>query len=159
MDTAAILFGMPERHCHNCGKDFGRPPLLIKGDKAEDYRDIVESVEFSCCAYISGETVITIKKNETGASVTMHDYPRGRFIDDKQISSRRWNSLVNKLFSCLYLHEWKKRFRPKDMIILDGEYWMLKVRLTSGRIRTWAGDNEYPPYWTELKALLRSALR
>ncbi len=59
----------------------------------------------------------------------------------------------NSLYSELYLHEWKKKFVNYN--VLDGEQWELEIKLTGNRKRTYAGSNEFPPYWGELKAIFR----
>ena len=164
VDDKEILW-QPSRHCNQCKKDFGMPPVIV--DKhfngnylaGEDYRDIVESIEFSDGGYFGGYTDIKVKRNSHGAYVTVSKYPlnNNRIPEDKQITELRWNRLVNKLYTELYLHEWKKRF--DDPSVLDGEQWELTITLTGNRKRTYYGSNDFPPYWPELKALFRPFTR
>jgi hypothetical protein len=72
---------------------------------------------------------------------------------DRQITVKEWLLLLDKLYSRMYLHEWKKRYVDPDT--LDGTQWELKIKLTGGRQRNYYGSNEYPPYWTELKNIFR----
>ena len=72
---------------------------------------------------------------------------------DKQISSVKWQNIVNKLYTQLYLHEWKKKY--ENPTVLDGTQWQLDINLTNGRVRHYYGSNAYPPYWTELKKIFR----
>ena len=151
----------PSRHCNHCKKDFGMPPVLENRKQkdlpfllGEDYRDIVQSIEFRDGGFFDGYMDIEIKKNADGAFVKFHEFPFGKFpVADRQITPLRWDRLVNKLYTELYLHEWKKHF--DDPEVLDGEQWELTIKLTEGRKRTYSGSNAFPPYWSELKALFR----
>ena len=151
----------PSRHCNHCRKDFGMPPVLkdrkqkdIHLIMGEDYRDIVESIRFCDGGYFSGYTNIEIKKNANGALVTFQSFPFGKHpVPDRQITALRWNRLVNKLYTELYLHEWKKKYN--DPCVLDGEQWELTIKLAGSRKRSYNGSNAFPPYWPELKALFR----
>ena len=151
----------PSRHCNHCKKDFGMPPVLKNRKQkdppfitGEDYRDIVESIEFWDGGFFEGHTGIKIKKNDAGAFVTVYSVPHGKApVPDKQITTLRWNRLVNQLYTDLYLHEWKKTF--DDPGVMDGEQWELTIKLTGNRKRTYSGSNAFPPYWAELKALFR----
>ncbi len=152
----------PSRHCNHCRKDFGMPPVLADRKQkdssdpiGEDYRDIVQSIEFSDGGLFGGYTDIEIRKNEDGAFVTYCEMPSKRFpVPDRQITPLRWDRLVNALYTRLLLHEWKKRYY--DLCVQDGEQWKLTIKLTRGRKRTYSGSNAFPPYWPELKALFRS---
>ena len=151
------FFNMPSMHCNSCRKEFGTPPLLINRDKAEDLREIVESIEFCYGAYLSGETTVTIKKNEKGARVSVSEFPYGTEPpNDKQITPIRWTRLIDKLFNELHLHEWKKHYSPDGDWIMDGDYWHLKIKLSGKRVRIWSGENAYPVYWNKLRALFKS---
>jgi len=146
----------PARQCNDCGKEFGTPPLLVAKDymSAEDYRDIVRSIQFSVGGYFGGETEFLIKATEDGAQLTyspsffLHTMPK-----DVTISPRVWNTILNKLYAEIYLHEWKKNY--KNPGVLDGTYWYLEIKLTDGRVRTYKGSNAYPPYWPELVKIFR----
>ncbi len=69
--------------------------------------------------------------------------------DDIQITTDKWNQIVDTLYDKLYLHEWKKRY--VDLSILDGTQWSLDISLSNRRSRHFHGSNAYPPYWNELK--------
>ncbi|MDO4192551.1 MAG: hypothetical protein Q4D24_04545 [Erysipelotrichaceae bacterium] len=147
---------MPSRRCNECHKDFGSPPILLtpKKDLVEDYRDIVESVVFSIGGYLYGHTDITIKKNEDGAIVSVLKFPDlPENCGDVQITTEKWNKIINTLYEKLSLHEWKKSY--VDPLILDGTQWSLDVNLTNRRARHYHGSNAYPPYWNELKRVFR----
>ena len=148
----------PSRTCNACKKNFGTPPLIISKDmsNAEDYRDVVTSIRFSVGGYFSGSTEVTISRNEKGAFVKVEDYSlEGKMPvnKDKQISSTKWNRILNKLYSQLYLHEWKRRY--ENPCVLDGTQWELKIKLTGKRVRNYYGSNDYPPYWKELTKIFR----
>lgn len=146
----------PARHCNDCKKKFGTPPLIITKDRssAEDYRDIVTSIEFSDGGYFGGHTDIKITKNENGALVSVLMARHGIIPpEDRQITAARWNRILNELYSHMYLHEWKKNYC--DPYVLDGEDWMLEIKLTGGRERHYNGINDFPAYWKELKKLFQ----
>ena len=148
----------PTRVCNDCNKEFGTPPLIIAKDRssAEDYRDVVKSICFSFSGSFAEHTEITITRNEKGAAVKTIKWPADNAGDpeEKQISTRRWSNLLDKLHNRMYLHEWKKRFDGPD--VMDGIQWKLKIRLTGGRERNYYGSNAYPPYWEEMKKTLCS---
>jgi len=147
---------MPEMHCNECKKDFGKPPLLVlrKTGEVEDYRDIVTSVYFSVGGFFQGHQDVTIARNDDGAAVKVVNIPTDiEKKEDRQITVKEWLLLLDKLYSRMYLHEWKKRYVDPDT--LDGTQWELKIKLTGGRQRNYYGSNEYPPYWTELKNIFR----
>ena len=87
--------------------------------------------------------------------VIVEKYPfrEDRSTKETQMTTLRWNRLVNKLYTELYLHEWKKSYN--DWNICDREQWELIIKLSGNRKRTYHGSNAFPPYWPELKALFR----
>lgn len=150
----------PGRYCNDCHKEFARPPYLVSKDhsSAEAYADIVTGIRFSYGGFFQGHTEITIKRNKNGAIAVVSQFPyESKPVPDRQITALRWMRLVNRLYSELYLHEWKKDYDNFD--VLDGEQWSLEIILTNRRKRTYEGSNAYPPYWPELKALFRPFLR
>ena len=150
----------PGRYCNDCHKEFARPPYLVSKDhsSAEAYADIVTGIRFSYGGFFQGHTEITIKRNKNGAIAVVSQFPyESKPVPDRQITALRWMRLVNRLYSELYLHEWKKDYDNFD--VLDGEQWSIEITLTNHRKRTYEGSNAYPPYWPELKALFRPFLR
>lgn len=147
---------MPARRCNKCKKDFATASLLLtpKKDLAEDYRDIVTSIKFSVGGFFDGYTEITIRKNDNGAFVkAQKTFGYEELPEPKQITSAKWQRIVNQLYGQLYLHEWKKEY--VDPNVLDGTQWSLDINLTNKRVRHYYGSNDYPPYWTELKKIFR----
>ncbi len=65
--------------------------------------------------------------------------------------------LLNSLYGKLYLHEWKKRY--ENVLVLDGYFWELEIKLTNGRARKYSGSNDYPPYWKELQTAFKTFLK
>ena len=150
----------PERYCNDCHKEFARPPYLVAKDlsDAEAYCDIVTGIKFSYGGFFMGHTEIVLKKNADGAMVSVQQFPyKVEPIPDRQITPIRWLRLVNRMYSELYIQEWKKNY--DNPFVLDGEQWSLEILLTNRRKRTYQGSNDYPPYWSELKALFRPFLR
>ena len=155
-----------KRLCNKCKKGFGTAPVIY--DKAtfigEDYRDIVTSLKFSIGGFFGGHTEIKISKNDKGAIVNIDnrrfDLSHDEFFDSlnpKQITSLKWERILNKLYNEMYLHEWKKRY--EDPEVVDGTSWELVVTMTNRRKRTYNGINDYPPYWNEFKKIFREYTR
>ena len=71
----------------------------------------------------------------------------------REMTEKEWNRLLDRIYSKLYVHEWKKNFI--DPTIMDGEQWELTLKLTGGRQRRYSGSNAFPPYWRELKSTFR----
>jgi len=149
----------PEYYCNSCKKMFGFPPHLIneRANTAEAFEDIVTRIRFQRNNYFGVNQEIDIRKNEKGALVKATQWMPPKVIPERQITATRWRRLVDKLYSELFLNEWKKDYACYE--ILDGETWELEVFLTGRRKRTYTGSNAYPAYWGELKALMRPFLR
>lgn len=144
----------PTYHCFHCKKDVGAPPILLSKHGEEDYRDIVTSVRFSVGGFFGGyPEVLAIKEKDR---ITLDVRPGFREPEaylQRLMTEQEWNKLMDRLFSKLYLHEWKKNYA--DPNVLDGEQWELELKLTGGRVRNYGGSNAFPPYWAELKMTFR----
>ena len=148
----------PKRYCRDCKKAFDKPSVLFNRKKGfwEPYMFCVKSVRFMDGGYFGGTKEVIIKENDKGALVTINEYPMSYMNDEpneRQITYNAWSNITVKLYSELYLHEWKKRY--EDPNVLDGEQWELEIKLTDGRRRYYCGSNEFPPYWKELKKLFK----
>lgn len=142
----------PTYHCFQCKKNVGTPPILLSKYGEEDYREIVTSIHFEYGGFFCGNSEILIVKGEGGITLDVrHSY---RDLEAHRLMpEQEWNKLVNRLFSELYLHEWKKNYDNRE--ILDGVGWDLELALTRGRVKTYGGSNGFPPYWEELQATFR----
>lgn len=144
----------PTYHCFQCKKDVGAPPILLSKRGEEDYRDIVTSVRFSDGGFFGGyPEVLAIKGKDR---ITLDVRPGFREPEaylQRLMTEQEWNKLIDRLFSKLYLHEWKKNY--VDPNVLDGEQWELELKLSGGRVRNYGGSNAFPPYWAELKTMFR----
>ncbi len=148
----------PARYCNACHKEFGVPPYRISKDRstAEAYADIVTGIRFIYSEFCP-KLVIEIRKNPEGADVSVLQFPYAEdSVPARQISPLRWKRLVNRLYTKLYVHEWKKNYQEDAP---DGFHWSLTVMMTGRRVRTVRGSNAYPPYWEELKTLFRPFAR
>ena len=163
---APILYGMPafdaelqpEDHCFACGKDVASPPVFLsKKYGLEDYRDVVTEVRFRDGGFFQGFNDVRIRKKD--GKITLDVQPNlhsdGHPVQ-REMKPSEWKKLLDRLYCKLYLHEWKKNF--EDWTIMDGEQWILNVRLTNGRVRTYHGSNNFPPYWDELLAVFKPFL-
>ncbi len=148
----------PERYCNYCGKEFAFPTYLRNMERAVNWGDLVQSVEFQVGGFFGGITGINIKKNDKGAVVHIYFPYGGKILPaDRQISSLRWKKLVNRLFNELYILEWEKEYMDPDT--LDGTQWYLEIKRIDGSEWRIDGSNAYPPYWSELEALFRPFLK
>ena len=154
-DDGTMIDLDPKRYCNHCRKEFASPAYWQNKDLIAAYADLAESVEFQVGGFFGGTTRINIKKNDKGALVHVDCFPYGpeTLAEDRQITPLRWMKFINRLFNELYVHEWKKEY--VDPEVLDGTQWHLEIKLGGRRKRTIDGSNAYPPYWSELKALLR----
>ena len=144
----------PTYHCFQCKKDIGAPPILLSKHGEEDYREIVTSIRFSDGGFFGGCPEVRIVKGKDG--ITLDVRPGFREPEaylQRSLTEKEWNKLVDRLYSELYLHEWKKKYVDPD--VCDGEQWELELKLTRGRVREYYGSNAYPPYWAELKTTFR----
>ena len=147
---------LPTRFCNDCKKDFGSPAIFLDRTtkEYEDYVEAVTAVKFGVGGYFDGYLDIQIKRTDKGAHVHVTKTPYGEEAAiDKYITTGKWYRIVSTLYNRMYLHEWKKKY--VDYGVLDGTQWDLKITLSGGRERNYYGSNDYPPYWTELKALFR----
>ncbi len=151
----------PARCCNDCHKRFASPPYLISkaGHMAEVYADIVTGIKFSVEGYSPISQKIEIIKRQDGVFASADPlYSDSKPVRDHHITNIRWMRLLDRLYTELYLHEWKKNYET-DEFVLDGEQWTIEISLTNRRKRTYHGDNAYPPYWPEFQALLRNFVR
>ena len=150
----------PARKCNVCGRDFGTPPVLVDQatGQGEFLPDAVREVRFRILNFL-GSDEVRIRKTRGGAEVSVFRFDLKAPGGDTKLTPAQWQKLVSRLYDHLYLHEWKKRYKPVGFIILDGQSWSLEIRLTRGRRRTYAGENAYPPYWEALEQLFRPYMR
>lgn len=144
----------PRYHCFGCGRDVGTPPIFVRNGREEDYRDIVTGIVFSDGGYFGGYQEISIKKSK--GKIMLEVIPAFSMPESflqRDMTEKEWNRLLDRIYSKLYVHEWKKNFI--DPTIMDGEQWELTLKLTGGRQRRYSGSNAFPPYWRELKSTFR----
>ena len=153
----------PKRLCNNCKKTFGSEPVFYKIKEPIDsitgeyYRDIVTFLKFSISGFGYGNTTVTILKTDGRALVRLDKRLRKQngepdcFLDTKEITLSEWDSIIDKLYGEMYLHEWYKSYVNDQ--ILDGEQWNLEVTINRNHTIRYYGSNEYPAYWGELRKL------
>ena len=154
------LDGLPHRYCNDCKSGFAKSPVLYnkKIDTWETYLDQVQTVRFLVGGYFGGSTEIFIEETYKGALVTIRSYA-GEFRNEEMlpITLRKWTDIVVKLYSRMYLCDWKKEYKNPD--ILDGEGWELEIKLSDDRVEYYSGSNAYPPYWPELKKVFQPYIK
>lgn len=148
----------PQFHCFACKKDIGTPPILQSSHGVEDYRDIVTSVQFSDGGYFGGFDEVFFQKTQDGikVSITPSFLGKKKLPIEREVSEEEWETLLDKLFCRLYIHEWKKTYN--DYTVCDGEQWSLELRLIGNRQRNYQGSNAFPPCWSSLKRVFKSYL-
>ena len=150
----------PMYHCFDCNKNIGRPPIIVSKYGSEDYRNIITAVHFTDGGYFGGYDMVHIQKLkdkivvEVGFADISLQPPQEALNAKYEITEKRWDRLLERLFCTLYVHEWKKSYIAHD--VCDGENWGLGFRLTHGRTHNWGGSNAFPPYWKELKRTFKA---
>lgn len=150
----------PSKFCNNCKNRFGTPPVIYKNPHfykeacGKDYRDMVTTIRFKT-DYTGGFTQVTIEKNEKGALVKVlsicirnENYSQ-KFNEKIQIPNDKWRSILDKLYSDMYLHEWNESY--KNLNSPNGERWSLEITMEDQYKKIYSGSNAFPPYWPELK--------
>ena len=125
-------------------------------NEIEKVPQVVQSTVYNALSGTKSMKVETLLYICEGAQVTIDKFPIRDLseVSDRQISVLKWEKIVARLYSQMYLHEWKKRY--DDPYVLDGEQWSLEIGLTGRRKRTYCGSNAYPPYWKELLKIFRA---
>ena len=164
------------RQCADCGKQFGALPLIISRDKktAKDYREEVTTVELVLREVFGSYIKIEVKRNDSGAEVRVIEETKSPSSDlespslglgssdpghessneKRMITLEEWDSIVNSLYTQLYLHEWMKGY--DNRFIPDCPRWELKIRLRGRRQRNYHGSAALTPYYKELLRLMLS---
>ena len=154
----------PARYCNDCRREFARPPYLVGKDhrSAEAFPEIVTGIRFIYSEFFPKIT-IEILKNQNGADVSVLQFPETDQSAVLTISARTWKRLVDRLYTELYVQDWKREYEvcalDGEVCVLDGFHWSLEILMTDRRKRTYRGNNAYPPYWKELNSLFRPLLR
>ncbi len=146
----------PRYHCFACGKSIASPPILISKRGKEDYREIVTGIRFRDGGFLCGFQEIMIKKEGDQILLDVRSgCGKPEAFLQRAMTNVKWKKLMDRLYTKLYIHEWKKVFVDPGYMICDGEQWELKIKLSEGRVRNYSGDNAFPPYWAELKTTFR----
>ena len=127
---------------------------FYEGAWGKDYRDIVTAIKFKT-DYIGSYTQVSIEKNEKGAlvkvlSTCIHNEDTSlKYNENMQIPKDKWRSILDKLYSDMYLHEWNESYKNSNSP--NGERWSLEITMEGRYKKIYSESNAYPPYWTELK--------
>ena len=133
------VFSKGYAYCNDCKKDIDTPVIVFNKKKGcwEFYKDIVKEIRFSTYGYLSGYKEYVIKR------------------DDGKIPAYEWDQIMDNLYSRIHIHEWKNKYTDEELIILDGEEWKVELILDGRRIRTYRGENMYPPHWRMFVKIFR----
>ena len=164
-ETVRMARGGRTRKCSDCGKTFGRPPLITArgAQDGEDYRDAVTMIAFTLYGSEGACTGIRISRKKQGAVVQVTETaPDGQESDGsgsagtgtvtEEITDEKWDGMVNSLFQHLYLHEWNKNY--DNRFVPSAPHWELRLRLTGRRVRSWHGSTALTPYYKDLLKLM-----
>ena len=139
--------------------DFGSSSISTEeADPIEVYRNSVERIEFSIGGYGGDSYLVSVEKTDQGAHIHVQRWEYGHRecepTDDFDITRKRWENLVEKLYEKIRIHEWKRRYKDPD--ILDGTQWSLMVFMKDEREACISGSNSYPPNFNELLRAFRA---
>ena len=147
------------RKCPKCGSRRVAPILYGMPAFSEEMEQQLNEEKLylgGCCISGIDPTYHCFQcKKDVGAPPILLSKPEAYL--QRVMTEQEWNKLMDRLFSKLYLHEWKKNY--VDPNVLDGEQWELDLKLTGGRVRNYGGSNAFPPYWAELKTTFRPFFR
>lgn len=154
----------PQYYCNECKKTFGAVAQVIIENEITPLTDLITEVKYSEEVYRLPlpSPQVTIKKTGDGAHVEASGWAKGlRFFDDYDISKKRWDTLINKLYNDLFLNDWKHKhdLSDADYVVCDGMSWELVIVLEGNRKRTYSGENAFPPYWKEFMRLMRPFMK
>lgn len=122
--------------------------------KVEELKKLVNGVNFSFMSFIGGMDEVDIRKQDGKITVRVESM-RGHIDEEHSMSQEEWDALIDKLYDELHIDKWKRSYRPKEWIIMDGCTWELKISVEGGRKRIYRGDNVYPENWDEFESLMR----
>ena len=144
----------PKYHCFTCGKDIASPPLLMSKHGMEKYQEIVTSIHFTINDLFEGNEDVIMKKTGKGISVKVNRNDEdGSSSFAREMAEEEWRTVLETLYQHIFLHDWKRQYGdPSDQ---DGDHWSLDIHMTDNRVRRYRGNNQYPPYWSELKDVFK----
>ena len=65
-----------------------------------------------------------------------------------------WEDVLN-VIRCCYLSEWKHKYVPRDIVVLDGDYWKVEIRYDNGLKKCkFEGSNCFPYSFRKFLTLL-----
>ena len=94
---------------------------------------------------------ITIEFIEDGSCII--DIFSYRCCLTKKVNSSITNNIL-KLLEDIKIESWKRKYKPVNMIILDGESWNIKLEYFNGKKIYRSGDNMYPDNYNQLEELI-----
>lgn len=178
-----ILPGYPKFHCFECDSNIGKSPILLTKSGGEDYRRITTAIRFreegrptlvlekkdgktvlevwtrseaeqdsDQAGQDSGEAVLTIDEVLRSLNQTAQD-PRESLSYTREMTEEEWKELLDKLYTELYLHEWRVIFLKSRFP--EGKRWELETGFTKDRRLKRVGVGIFPPYWEELLDVLK----
>lgn len=178
-----ILPGYPRFHCFECDSNIGKSPILLTKSGGEDFLRITTAIRFRDdgrptlifekkegktvleawvrseaaeesgeSAEESGEAVLTFHEVLRSLNEPTRD-PRESLSYTREMTEEEWKELLDKLYTELYLHEWRFIFLKSRFP--EGERWELETEFTKDRRLKRVGVGIFPPYWEELMAVLK----
>ncbi len=70
-----------------------------------------------------------------------------------KISTEKWHHILDELYNELFIHEWFDEY--SDLGTLDGTHWSIDINYSNGQIRSYSGNNSFPPHWNRLIDIFR----
>lgn len=155
----------PAFKCLECYRGFGTPPVLKGAEEAEAVNqvllsEIITGVRFEVGGFFDGYDRVEIVWKGGRRALCAYHVPLSNDKEPfvlREFSAREWSALMNKLFSRLFVHEWKHEYNNDD--ILDGTQWCLELKLDSRKDYVISGSNAFPPLYGELEKMFLKYLR
>lgn len=119
----------------------------------ETYPDEIEGIRFQIGGFFDGLDIVWIRKiNDRIVCDYLASYKKHIMPEQKILTQKEWTDIVNTLIYHYHVTEWSERY---DSEALDGIQWNLKIFVLPDICLEYYGNNEYPPYWKEVRGLFQ----
>ena len=149
----------PRWHCHDCKKDFGRPPVFFRNKGPQKPEDIV-GVDFGVGGFFDGYHTVRIRSSGDEHAICIST-PYLSFewqnLYIREFTQKEWNALKKLLFDRCFIHEWKKLYNNR--CVLDGTQWEVILTFRNGKKHEIEGSNDYPGTWDKLDRYMKKYVK
>lgn len=149
----------PRYYCHDCKKEFGRPPVFFRNKDPQRPDDII-AADFLVGGYFDGYDNVLIRSSGDERAVCVVNPQAGYALQPlfiRALTAREWNALKKLLFDQCFIHEWKKSYI--DPYVCDGTQWEITLSFRNGRKYRIGGSNAFPGTWEKLNRYIKKWIR